>query len=151
MIELSRFDDVTIRPAVLEDIPAIVLLNAQELGYDYPPEKAREQLSRLLSSAGHRILVAQLGEKIAGYVHAQDYLNLYAPPLKNIMGIAVSSDYRRQGIGRALLEAVEAWARETGAAGIRLVSGESRKGAHAFYRCCGYDGGKKQLNFKKYL
>ena len=53
------------------------------------------------------------------------------------------------GIGRRLLEAVEEWARAEGCAGVRLVSGASREGAHAFYRSCGYDGGKKQLNFKK--
>ena len=47
--------------------------------------------------------------------------------------------------------AVEQWASETGAAGVRLVSGGSRADAHAFYRHCGYVDGKEQLNFKKML
>ena len=35
------------------------------------------------------------------------------------------------------------------AAGIRLSSGETRKGAHAFYRSLVYEGEKMQLNLKK--
>lgn len=65
------------------------------------------------------------------------------------MGIAVSKQYKRQGVGKALLEAVEEWAKKTGASGVRLVSGETRSGAHAFYRYCGYEGEKRQINFKK--
>jgi len=69
--------------------------------------------------------------------------------MKNIMGIAVSSEYKQKGIGRALLQQVENWARETGASGIRLVSGAIRTDAHAFYRRCGYSGNKEQINLKK--
>lgn len=42
--------------------------------------------------------------------------------MKNIMGIAVSSNFRKMGIGKALLDSVEHWARDTGASGVRLVS-----------------------------
>ena len=71
--------------------------------------------------------------------------------MKNIMGIAVSNDHKRKGIGRALLQQVEQWARDTGAVGIRLVSGASRTEAHTFYRRCGFDGSKEQINLKKML
>lgn len=142
---------VTIRSAALEDAGAIVRLNEQEMGYPYPLEKAREQLEMLLKDPGQRILVAEVDGQIAGYIHAADYLALYAPPLKNIMGIAVPSAHRRKGGGKALLTAVEDWAKQSGAAGVRLVSGASRTEAHMFYRACGYDGGKMQVNFKKYL
>ncbi len=69
--------------------------------------------------------------------------------MKNIMGIAVNKDYQHRGIGSALLRQVEQWARQTGAAGVRLVSGATRIGAHAFYHQCGYAGDKAQLNLKK--
>ena len=140
-----------IRDAVLADIQAIVLLNEREMGYAYPEEKAREQLRLLLSDPSQKMLVAECDGEVVGYIHAADYLALYAPMLKNIMGIAVSSRHRRKGIGKALLTAIEDWAKETDAKGVRLVSGGTRTEAHAFYRACGYDGGKTQLNFKKYL
>jgi Predicted acetyltransferase len=58
---------------------------------------------------------------------------------------------RRQGVGAKLLHAVEEWAKSTGAAGVRLVSGYSRTGAHRFYEALGYSNRKDQKNFVKYF
>ena len=61
----------------------------------------------------------------------------------------ITREYRYNGIGTALLRAVEDWAKKTGACGVRLCSGESGTEAHEFYRHCGYSCNKRQLNFKK--
>ena len=138
-----------IREARETDAEEICRLNRDDLGYDYPPEKTGERLKLLLQSTKDKIFVAEAEGQIAGYVHACDYDTLYMPHLKDIMGIAVSGECRRQGVGHALLTAVERWAAETGAEGVRLVSGEARTGAHAFYRRCGYVFCKNQKNFRK--
>jgi len=138
-----------IRRCELGDAPAIYELNRREMGYEYPLEQTARKLERLLADDAHRIYVAEWDGTVVGYIHAQDYDVLYAPHYKNVLGIAVFAEHRHQGIGRMLLSAVENWGKETGAAGIRLVSGAGRTGAHAFYRHCGYDGGKQQINFKK--
>lgn len=141
--------DVLIRDAVLADWAELARLNQEELGYDYPPEQTREKLEQLLTDDRHKILVAQYEGTLAGYLHLCDYDLLYAEHMKNIMGIAVSSHCRRMGIGKMLLKAGENWAKATGAAGVRLTSGETRTGAHAFYRALGYESQKRQLNFQK--
>ena len=138
-----------IREAVISDAEAIYILNRDELGYDYPLEQTKEKLANLLSSKTDKIFAAAVGGRVIGYIHASDYDVIYAPHMKNIMGIAVAEEYRYNGIGSALLRAVEAWAKEAGACGVRLCSGESRTGAHEFYRHCGYSCEKRQLNFKK--
>jgi len=140
-----------IRTAVSSDAEALCLLDREEMGYDYPPEDTAERLERLLADSHNAIFVAEEGGEVIGYVHANHYELLYAPPMKNIMGIAVSAQHKRRGVGRALLSRVEQWAREDGCAAVRLVSGASRTAAHEFYRRCGYSGGKNQLNFKKNL
>lgn len=138
-----------IRPCRLDDARAICCLSRTELGYDYPLDAVRKKLKALLGKDSERILVAEAEGVVVGYIHAADYDVLYAPHMKNIMGIAVSGYCRRHGVGRALLAAIEAWARDTGASGVRLVSGETRTGAHEFYCRCGYDTNKKQVNFRK--
>ncbi len=140
-----------IRSARLEDSPAIARLNREEMGYDYPQEATRAKLESCLHDPSHKILVAEREGEVVGYLHLEDYDVLYAPHMKNVLGIAVSRRLRRQGVGRALLAAGEAWARSTGATAVRLVSGEGRKGAHAFYERLGYTGNKLQRNFKKPL
>ncbi|MCI9192306.1 GNAT family N-acetyltransferase [Acutalibacter muris] len=138
-----------IRDAAITDASALYRLNCVSMGYDHPEEKTAAQLEKLLDSGRDKLLVAEIDGQVVGYLHLVDYELLYAGPLKNVMGIAVDPEHRRMGIGKALLEAGEKWARESGAEGIRLVSGESRVGAHAFYRALGYEGSKMQLNLKK--
>lgn len=140
---------IIIRECDLEDYKEIALLDKNEMGYDYPAEDTKKQLIKLLNSNTDKIYVAMVDNKIAGYVHANNYDVLYSPHLKNIMGIAVASNYRRNGIATLLLNAAEQWARDTGACGVRLVSGAGRIGAHAFYTACGYSNNKDQKNFKK--
>lgn len=140
---------ITIRRATPDDAEAISRLNCEQMGYGFPVEATRQKLEVLCKSQHVLLLVAVVLETVIGCVHANDYELVYAPPMKNIMGLAVDKAYRRQGIGRRLLQAVESWARETGAAGVRLVSGRERTQAHAFYESCGYLNQKLQRNYKK--
>lgn len=138
-----------IREAQMSDLEVLVRLNKEEMGYDYPIEQTKINLEKILNDPQHKILVAVKDHQVVGYVHAVCYDLLYFDHLKNIMGIAVDHRYRRQHIGHDLLTAIEKWAKETGAKGVRLVSGETRKEAHAFYIANGYQGNKQQRNFKK--
>lgn len=138
-----------IREACVNDSDDIYVINRDSLGYDYPPERTMQKLADALSSNKDKIFVAVVEDGIAGYIHLTDYDVIYAPHFKNILGLAVLEKFKRFGIGSALLAEGEKWAKQTGAAGVRLCSGESRTDAHQFYRSCGYKDNKKQLNFKK--
>ena len=146
---MTPIDVFSIREAISSDANAIWQLNFTEMGYAFPLDATIDNLSKLLHSPSDKIFVAICDGSVVGYVHANDYDLLYAPHMKNIMGIAVSSPYKRKGIGSALLQYVENWALETGASGIRLVSGATRTDAHAFYRRYGYEAIKEQINLKK--
>lgn len=141
--------NLQIRQCEITDAKAIHDLNTRELGYDYSEDKTKEKLVKILDSSKDKIYVALIDDNVVGYVHANDYDVIYAPHMKNIMGIAVSSNFQKMGIGKALLTSIEHWAIDTGACGVRLVSGATRIGAHEFYHHCGYRGDKQQINFKK--
>lgn len=142
---------ITVRECALTDFESIYLLNKNDLGYDFPIEKTAKRLEMILGSNKDKIFVAEYGGKVIGYIHACDYDVIYGPSMKNILGLAVDSAYRKLGAGKALLTAAENWAKETGSAGVRLCSGAQRKGAHEFYKRCGYICSKEQLNFKKHV
>lgn len=141
----------TIRECTVSDAVDIAKLNRDEMGYNFDIEETMKKIRMLLCSEKDKILVAEANGIVIGYIHANDYDLLYAPHMKNIMGIAVSSDYRHLGVGRALLQKIEEWASETGAVSVRLVSGAERTAAHEFYRKCGYTQNKQQINFRKAL
>ncbi len=121
------------------------------MGYDFSAEKTAENLKISLEKEYEGIFVAEEDKKVVGYIHIAEYGLLFAEKGVNILGIAVAPEHIGKGIGRALMNKAEEWASERGAAYIRLVSGESRRGAHAFYEKCGYTSNKMQKNFKKKL
>lgn len=140
---------IVIRDCALDDAQALWRLNRDAFGYDYPPDKTALRLSQLLKDPTQRLFVAERVGQVVGYIHGGDYQCCYSDPLKNILAIAVDEAVRGEGAGRLLLAAVEDWARATGCAGVRLVSGENRQQAHGFYLHCGYTMRKLQKNFIK--
>ena len=143
---------VKIRIAFPEDALSLARLCRDALGYDYPPEQLSEKLALISADPGQRVFVAVSEEGLpVGFIHTQVYDVLYAPTMLNILGLAVDSACRRQGIGRALLSAAELDARHRGIGVVRLVSGQERTEAHRFYEQNGYQRSKTQLNLKKKL
>lgn len=145
---------VKIRQATTSDIPAMSELFRKDLGYEECTLEIVEKQFAGLDNSREAVFVAEAEDDsshIAGVIHVEKYNVLYFPTMANILGIAVAADFRRQGIGSALLKRAEEWARENGAGSMRLNSGESRKQAHEFYRAQGYIDDKKQLRFIKEL
>lgn len=138
-----------LRPARAEDGAAIYALNRDALGYDFALADTSARLADILARPENHVLVAQTGGRVLGYAHAAHYDCTYCAPLKNLMALAVATNAQGQGVGRALLAAVEAWAAAEGAAGVRLSSGMDREGAHRFYEACGYALRKEHKNFIK--
>ncbi len=141
--------EIYIRECRVKDYRDISLLNKNEMGYDFPEVETKRQLKRLLNSKAHKIYVATVEGRVVGYIHANNYDLSYSPHIKNIIGIAVSSNFRKSGIGKMLLVKIEGWAMKTGARGVRLTFGATREDAHAFYIACGYHCCKEQKNFVK--
>jgi GNAT superfamily N-acetyltransferase len=136
---------------LVSDSARICQINEDSLGYRYDLEKTKQRLEQIIGRPTDKIYVACIDGNIVGYIHGCDYECTYADSLKNIMAIAVDKGYQGKGIGRALLNAIEGWAKECGCSGVRLVSGFNREGAHQFYLHCGYTVRKQQKNFIKYF
>ena len=130
-----------------EDIQSICEL---DLGYVCDEELLETRLTKL-DHDRECVFVAEEGGKVIGFIHVEIYEVLYAPSMANVLGIAVSSEFRRQGIGNKLLSEAEEWAKSKGITMMRLNSGAARKGAHEFYRSLGYNDEKTQLRFLKPL
>ncbi len=138
-----------IRKAVVSDAEDIYYINKTSLGYDYDLDKQRNNLEAVLNDNTQVIFVADIGNKVVGYIHLTSYDVIYTDTYKNCLGLAVDNDYKRIGIGSALLKQGEIWAKENSAVGIRLCSGIERENAHEFYLSQGYIENKLQKNLKK--
>lgn len=138
-----------VRKAKVSDAEDIYYINKTSLGYDYDSEKQRNKIKNIINDSTQIIFVAAVENKVVGYIHLTNYDVIYADNYKNCLGLAVDNDYKRMGIGSALLSQGEVWAKENGAVGIRLCSGIERESAHKFYLSQGYIENKLQKNIKK--
>jgi GNAT superfamily N-acetyltransferase len=146
--------DLTIRPATAQDyddlceiIAEVDALHRKQCPHIFqrPPGPARERayILDVLADENHGLFVAEIGGRVAGFLHLIAYDTPPVPilvprRLAMVDNLAVRRDLRRAGIGRALMGRAEAWAREQGAAELELNVFEFNAGAIAFYRSLGY-------------
>jgi ribosomal protein S18 acetylase RimI-like enzyme len=136
---------VEIRTASDNDIP-IILDMLYELGRPKPKidsdvDMFRKLVKKYITSPDKQILLAVSTEtKIIGMVSIvflsrlnHDTLEMYVPEL------IVLEKYRRQGIGKKLIQSCILLAQEKKCHRIRLESGNQRKESHQFYINLGFE------------
>ncbi len=139
-----------IRNIAAEDAAGICRVCSEDLGYPCSLSLVTEKINKLDRSR-EAVFVALCGDEIVGFIHIEKYDVLYFETMANILGLAVSSEHRKKGIGKALVTAAESWALENGIRLMRLNSGITRTGAHEFYKRLGYGSEKQQMRFVKEL
>src|SRR3982074_3155517 len=120
-----------IRDARSDDAGQIAEL-LDELGYAVGVERVRQHLEQ----GGERVMVAERQGRLLGMARVAIQSVLASPGrTARLTAIVVRSDARRGGVGRALIEAAVAHAREQGCVGVELTSGlrPGREAAHTFY------------------
>jgi predicted N-acetyltransferase YhbS len=141
---------VTIRVGRRSDAGEIAQLTTQ-LGYDLTEGDAAARLSRILPRDDQRFLVADFDGGAVGWVHIVLVEYVDAEAFALIGGLVVDEVHRGSGIGRALMNGAENWARERGVSMVRLSSTVARTAAHRFYENLGYTKIKTQHSFIKPL
>lgn len=145
-------DGFVVREASPEDVPAVLGLLG-DLGRPGPAglseaEAFERMVEGYIADGDKRVLVAVVGGRVAGMaaVLLLPRLNhvtreLYVPEL------VVGPQYRRRGIGRALVGHCVGLAAESGCHRLRLESGNRRTDSHKFYRNLGFE--QSALSFSK--
>ncbi|PZG18740.1 GNAT family N-acetyltransferase [Nonomuraea aridisoli] len=130
-------DDLLIRRAEKSDADAVFAL-ARDFGLTFRPERDAfdAALPALLADDDALLLAAVVGGRVHGYLLGFVHLTLFANgPVAWVEEAMVQSGSRRQGMGRALLEEFERWARSRDA---RYVAMATRR-APEFYHALGYE------------
>lgn len=121
-----------------EDAAAVATL-LTGLGYPVGVDAIPSRLERL-RAAGDVVLVAEVGGGIAGLAHLHVSPSIeYDRPAAKLSALVVDERRRRSGIGRTLVEAVEAQARSRGCELLFLTTAERRAEAHTFYERLGFE------------
>lgn len=134
-------DRLTIRWATEGDVESLAILMT-ELGYATTGEEMRDRLRVINGEPHYKVFVADYNGIVAGMAGAlKSYYFEQNGSYVRLGALVTKEAYRNRGVGKALVEAVEQWAKEVQAHAIVLNCGnrEERKVAHGFYRQVGFE------------
>ena len=141
----------TLRLARPADHTALAALYT-ERGHTCTPAAMTARLARVITDPAHAVIVAETAEKlVVGAIHVSLYRLLEWDEAAQILGVIVAPSHQRRGLGRALTEQAEAWARERGCTMVYLRTNALRTDATSFYARLGYLNDRTQFFFTKKL
>lgn len=122
---------------------------SDQLGYPVKLDELRERFSKLRSKKRHRFFVCEENENILGWIHLECVEDLIEEDKAEIKALVVDENSRRNGIGKALIETAEKWAKTYQLHTIYLNCNILREGTHKFYQREGFANYKTSLFFEK--
>lgn len=143
------------RPAVLEDLPVIVrMLADDELGsqrerYEDPlPRSYYDAFRQIEGDSNHELIVVEMNGEVIGTLQL-----MFLPSISfqgglraQIESVRIDAAYRGKGIGTELMKWSIERAKQRGALLVQLTSHRSREDAHRFYTSLGFS--KSHLGMK---
>lgn len=138
---------LTIRQAVLEDLPYIVdmlsddPLGAQRERFEVPlPDSYFTAFEAITANPMNELVVAEADGSVIGVLQLTFIPNIsYQGGWRALIeGVRISANYRNRGIGRKLFEFAINRAREAGCHMVQLTMDKQRADAERFYQSLGF-------------
>ncbi len=130
--------EVEVRAVTNADLPAVAAFIEPFVSEGKLLPRTREELVELIPHG----FVATLCGRVVGFVA----LEVYSRKLAEVRSLAVSSEFRRQGVGRLLVDRCVERARELGILEVMAITSSEE-----FFLTCGFDftlPGEKKALFK---
>lgn len=128
-----------IRLANKEDYKKVMKLYNDFVGEDRYSHYGNDSFQKVLQSSSNYILVTEENNQIIGLA-AFSVRNVvrYPKPIAELDEMYVDPSFRKHGVGRKLMEAVEYKARKLNCYRVYIESQYKHKEGHKFYEALGY-------------
>ncbi len=146
-MSMSRF---ILRRPTIADAESIASLS-DELGYAVDSAVMVKRLTNLIDRTDCHLALIEVDGEVAGWIQVHAYEFLESGYRAEIVGLVVGEKFRRQGVGRLLVDDALKWAKQQGAAALVVRSNVARKESHQFYPSVGFEMIKTQAIYRKLL
>lgn len=156
---MSRPGVAAVRRGRREDETAVLALADQLAAFPVPAWRTAREIQRaddgvivaaLAGAPGSVALVAEGPEGLEGVVCVTTQTDYFThEPVAHVEVLAVAPDARGRGVARALMNAAESWARESGLGRITLNVWVQNERARGLYEHLGY--GPETMHYLKAL
>ena len=151
-VRKATADDYNSLCELFDEIDALHRDNLPHI-FQKPNGAAREKdyYLGLIADENVALLVAEVGENLVGFVHAivrdTPAMPVFVPRRYAIVdSIVVKSGFQNHGIGRILMDKMQAWAIVKGATSIELHVYEFNETAISFYERLGYQTFSRKMS-----
>ncbi|KQZ93544.1 hypothetical protein ASD74_15490 [Rhizobium sp. Root564] len=138
--------ETLVRAAQKSDLPALLDLYQHLSPGDQSPylPDAEAIFDQFLAYPGSVIVLCEIGSVLVGSCVLVVIPNLTrgGRPYALIENVVTHGDFRRQGIGKRVLDFATALAWQAGCYKAMLMTGSTRPETHAFYRSAGFEPSK---------
>jgi len=83
-----------------------------------------------------------------GWIHVLKAIRIESKPFIEIGGLVIDKNYRKQGIGKLLVNKARVWTKENHIDKLRVRCNRKRADAHQFYQAIGFIESKEQKVFE---
>lgn len=133
------YKNMLIREMDFKDIPETCNLIYELTDHEISEKGMRNRLEFVKSSPINELYVCEINGVVKGVLGLRIRENIEeVSRFGEISVLVTSSSSRRIGIGKAMMEYAEKWAKKKGCIGTWLVSELDRLEAHRFYKSRGY-------------
>jgi GNAT superfamily N-acetyltransferase len=138
---------IFIRNLDISDAAGVSGLSLQ-LGYNIPEGETQRNIQLMLENEDTAAFAAVANNELAGWITVACVISLTSAPVCEVRGLVVDEHYRKNNIGRMLVEKVIEWSRQKQCGRLRIRCNVKREDAHKFYRHLGFTEHKQQKVFE---
>src|SRR5690606_15044121 len=114
------------------------------LGYEATIADTQYRLNEILQNKDHCAYVGMKNGKLVGWIHGFYSLRVESDSFVEIGGLVIDENYRKQGIGKKLIDEVIKWSESINCKTIIVRCNVMRKESHTFYENIGFQLKKEQ-------
>ncbi len=129
-------DEPHIRELSADELPRMLPL-IETLNPAVSPQVLRQRLAEMLASH-YRVFGLELDGQLVGLCGAWLTTRLYSGRQVELDNVIIQAELRGRGLGTALVEHVEGWARQQGCESVELNTYVTNPLSHKFYFQAGY-------------
>lgn len=144
MIEISK-----VRAA---DLPELAVLYEELLGKPTDTDAMQTNYAIVDANPDYMLIGAKIDGVLAGTLMGIVCTDLSGDgsPFMVLENVVVKNEFKRLGVGKAMMEYIEGYARSRYCCIVEFVSSMHRTQAHQFYESCGYQPDMAK-GFRKFL